>query len=60
MEAPLVVRPLTAEERRRRRAWLRAYNRRVKREGSVRILACALPTKNPWLNRIEPYWAASG
>jgi transposase len=35
---------------------MRAHNRRVKREGGVRILACALPTKSPWLNRIEPYW----
>jgi transposase len=41
---------------RRVRAWIRAHNRRAKREGGVRILACALPTKSPWLNRIEPYW----
>jgi transposase len=40
----------------RGRDWIRAHNRRAKREGGVRILACALPTKSPWLNRIEPYW----
>jgi hypothetical protein len=39
------------------RAWLRAHNRRVKRAGTgVRILACYLPTKSPWLNAIEPKW----
>jgi hypothetical protein len=38
------------------RAWIRAHNRRVRREGGVRILVCALPTKSLWLNRIEPYW----
>jgi transposase len=41
---------------RRVRDWIRAHNRRAKREGGVRILVCALPTKSPWLNRIEPYW----
>ena len=40
------------------RAWLRAHNRRVRRDGKgVRILACALPVKSPWLNAIEPKWA---
>jgi transposase len=40
------------------RAWLRAHNREVKRTGAgVRILACYLPTKSPWLNAIEPKWA---
>jgi hypothetical protein len=38
------------------RAWIRAHNRQARREGGVRILVCALPTKSPWLNRIEPYW----
>jgi DDE superfamily endonuclease len=38
------------------RAWIRAHNRRVKREGGVRIVVCALPIKSPWLNRIEPHW----
>jgi hypothetical protein len=37
-------------------AWIRAHNQRVKRQGGVRIVVCALPTKSPWLNRIEPYW----
>jgi hypothetical protein len=38
------------------RAWIRVHNRRAKREGGVRIVACALPIKSPWLNRIEPHW----
>jgi hypothetical protein len=38
------------------RAWIQAHNRRVKREGGVRIVACRLPSKSPWLNRIEPKW----
>lgn len=38
-------------------AWLRDHNRRVKREGQgVRIVACRLPVKSPWLNPIEPKW----
>jgi DDE superfamily endonuclease len=38
-------------------AWIRAHNRRVKREGhGVRILPCYLPVKRPWLNPIEPKW----
>ena len=42
-------------KRQRVRAWIRAHNRRVKGEGGVRIVVCALPIKSPWLNRIEPY-----
>ncbi len=39
------------------RAWIREHNRQVKRSGSgVRILACYLPTKSPWLNPIEAKW----
>jgi transposase len=38
------------------RRWIREYNRRVKREGGVRILECRLPIKSPWLNPIEPRW----
>ncbi|MFI5268668.1 MAG: transposase [Chloroflexota bacterium] len=39
------------------RAWLRAHNQQVKRAGKgVRILACFLPIKSPWLNAIEPKW----
>jgi transposase len=38
------------------RAWIKAHNRRAKREGGVRILACYLPVKSPWLNAIEPKW----
>ena len=39
------------------RAWIREHNRGVKRSGKgVRILACFLPVKSPWLNPIEPKW----
>ena len=39
------------------RAWIRAHNQEVKREGKgVRIIACYLPIKSPWLNPIEPRW----
>ncbi|MCC6192765.1 MAG: transposase [Anaerolineales bacterium] len=39
------------------RTWLREHNRQVKRTGQgVRILACYLPSKSPWLNPIEPKW----
>jgi transposase len=38
------------------RDWVRAHNRRVKREGGVRIVVCRLPSKSPWLNPIEPRW----
>jgi hypothetical protein len=39
------------------RAWLRAHNRAVRASGrGVRIVACYLPAKSPWLNAIEPKW----
>ena len=39
------------------RTWLRQHNRKVKQTGhGVRILACRLPSKSPWLNPIEPKW----
>ena len=38
------------------RAWIRAHNRRAKAGGGVRIVACFLPVKAPWLNAIEPKW----
>jgi hypothetical protein len=39
------------------RAWLKEHNRQVKQEGEgVRIIACYLPIKSPWLNPIEPRW----
>ena len=38
------------------RSWIKAHNRRVKRAGGVRIVACYLPIKAPWLNPIEPCW----
>ncbi len=39
------------------RAWIKAHNLRAKRAGGVRIVACRLPVKSPWLNAIEPKWA---
>jgi transposase len=39
------------------RAWIKAHNRRVKRDGGCRLLVCRLPSKSPWLNPIEPRWA---
>ncbi len=39
------------------RAWIADHNRRVKAgAAAVRIVACRLPTKSPWLNPIEPKW----
>jgi hypothetical protein len=39
------------------RNWIREHNRRVKATGQgVRILACVLPIKSPWLNPLEPHW----
>ena len=38
------------------RAWRKAHKRRVKRDGGCRIVVCPLPSKSPWLNRIEPKW----
>ena len=38
------------------RAWLKAHHRRVKRDGGCRVVVCPLPSKSPWLNRIEPKW----
>jgi hypothetical protein len=41
------------------RRWLRAHNHHVKQTGQgVRLLACFLPVKSPWLNPIEPKWLA--
>lgn len=38
------------------RAWRKAHKRRVKRDRGCRIVVCPLPSKSPWLNRIEPKW----
>jgi hypothetical protein len=38
------------------RVWITEHNRRVKRDGGVRIVPCRLPSKSPWLNPIEPKW----
>jgi DDE superfamily endonuclease len=37
--------------------WLAAHNRAVRQTGKgVRIIACLLPVKSPWLNPLEPKW----
>jgi transposase len=36
--------------------WLRAHNRRVRKEGGCRLVVCHLLSKSPWLNNIEPKW----
>ena len=37
--------------------WIQTHNQQVKRTGEgVRIIACLLPSKSPWLNPIEPKW----
>ena len=42
------------------RAWIRTHKRAVKQLGQgVRILACYLPVKSPWLNPMEPKWVHS-
>lgn len=39
------------------RTWIATHNRRVKAgDAQVRIVACPLPIKSPWLNPIEPKW----
>ena len=39
------------------RTWIGTHNRTVKAQGQgVRIVACRLPSKSPWLNPIEPKW----
>jgi transposase len=43
------------------KTWLREHNQTVLQEArtgkaGVRIIPCWLPTKSPWLNRIEPKW----
>jgi transposase len=39
------------------RRWIRQQNRHVKATGKgVRIVACRLPIKSPWLNPIEAKW----
>ena len=40
--------------------WIATHNRCVKESGcGVRIVACFLPKKSPWLNAIEPKWMHS-
>jgi hypothetical protein len=36
------------------RSWIQGHNRRARAGGGVRIIACYLPVKAPWLNAIEP------
>jgi hypothetical protein len=35
---------------------VRVNNKEAKRTGGVRLVVCQLPSKSPWLNRIEPHW----
>jgi transposase len=38
-------------------AWIAAHHRAVKTgDAQIRIVACPLPIKSPWLNPIEPKW----
>jgi hypothetical protein len=39
------------------RAWIKSHNKEARAAGGVRIVACFLPVKSPWLNPIEPKWA---
>ena len=42
------------------RGWIASHNAAVKASGhGVRIVACPLPIKSPWLNAIEPKWVHS-
>lgn len=36
---------------------IKTHNREAKRKDGVRVVACFLPVKSPWLNPIEPKWA---
>lgn len=38
------------------RTWIAVHNERAKQQNGVRLLICQLPSKSPWLNRIEPQW----
>ena len=38
------------------KSWIRAHNRKARKRGGVRLLVCQLPTRSPWLNRLEPHW----
>ena len=39
------------------RTCIQARNQAVRQQGKgVRIVAFYLPSKSPWLNRIEPHW----
>jgi hypothetical protein len=39
------------------RTWLREHNRQGKQTGwGVRLIACRLPSKSPWLHPIAPKW----
>ena len=39
------------------RGWIREHTQQTKATGQgVRLVACPLPSKSPWLNPIEPMW----
>jgi transposase len=39
------------------RGWIKTHNKQTRAGGGVRVVACFLPVKSPWLNAIEPKWA---
>jgi hypothetical protein len=38
------------------KSWIRSHNREVRSKGGVRLVVWQLPSRSPWLNRIEPHW----
>jgi transposase len=38
----------------RTHGWIRAYNRRARKEARTRLIVCQLPTRSPWLMPLEP------
>jgi len=42
----------------RTRRWIRAYNRRAKKDGLTRLIPCWLPSRSPWLMPLEAVFGA--
>ena len=38
------------------RTWIKKFNHKAKKKGSIRLIVHFLPVKSPWLNPIEPCW----
>lgn len=38
------------------RKWIKKFNQKAKKKGSIRLIVHFLPVKSPWLNPIEPCW----